>query len=223
MVTFAQVQDRIGCLRPGSLPRLWQLSFQVAIRRIAVETLCFREDTAPLDVLADTTAIPLYVAEDEKECVHIFKAERTDPAGEWVELYNLNQRQFMEGTLKVNYASGEFCAFTKAINGNLIPYAPPNVATQVRAKVAYKPLGDFDEADCGAEYEDAIIAGALAHLLLLPGADQNISLAMQKDIEFLSMCSGLRGSSLIGDMGYARASSSKTYPRGFRTQDRLWR
>jgi hypothetical protein len=205
------------------MPRLWQLAFQVAIRRIAVETLCFREDTVALDVLADTTTIPLYVTADEKECVHIFKAERTNLAGEWVELYNLNQRQFLEGTLKVNYPSGEFCAFTKAINGNLVPYAPPAVATQVRAQVAYKPLGDFDEADCGAEYEDAIVAGALAHLLLLPGTDQSVSLAMQKDIEFLSMCSGLRGSSLIGDIGYARASSSKTYPRGFSTQDRLRR
>jgi len=209
-------------MRPSSLPRLWQLAFQVAIRRIAVETLCFRE-IVTIDVLADAVTIPVYESADEKECAHIFKAERTNLSGEWVELYNLNQRQLLEGTLKVNYPSGEFCAFSKAINGDLVPYAPPAVATQVRAMVAYKPLGDFDEADCGAEFEDAIVAGALAHLLLLPGADQSISLAGQKDVEFLSMCSGLRGSSLIGDIGYARASSSRTYPRGFQTQDRLRR
>lgn len=205
MLTFASISNRIGPMRPDKLPREWQLAFQVAAKRLAEETFGLQE-VAEFTIPSGTVYVPVYdPTTDLKEAVHIFKAEWQDPAGNWNPLRPLNERQ-MEATTRHAFNSpGEMRAFTY-VQGKFYPNRPPAVDTQVRGTIAYVPVGEFSEVDFGAEYRDALVEGALAYLLRLPGKEQDRAAAAASEAAFQSMASGLRGVNLTGAIGFARAS-----------------
>jgi hypothetical protein len=222
MITFAQIQDRIGCMRPDKLGREWQLAFQVSARRLAAETLGLQA-IVEFEVLANSVYSPVYDSTvDEKEAVFIFKAEWQKVDLTWVPLVPLNQEKLNDLTGHTHDSPGEMKAFTSD-QGKFRPNRPPAVNTQVRAVVAYKPIGDFDEVDFGPEFEDALVEGALSHLMRLPGELRNVQDFELAERRFLSMSSGLRGSVLVGDVGYARGSINpeRLSLWGFMGQDRM--
>jgi hypothetical protein len=206
MITFAQIQDRIGCMRPDLKPRQWQLAFQVSARRLAAETLGLQE-VAEFTVLANSVYCAVYdVAVDGKEAVYLHKAEYQKVDGSWEPMPLMNQEALEELTRHAFNAPGLMKGFTSD-QGAFRPNRPPAINTQVRAVVSYKPMGDFDEVDFGQDVEDALVEGALSHLLRLPGHDRDLQGSELSERRFLSMASGLRGTILIGDVGYLRASS----------------
>lgn len=206
MITFAQIQDRILPMRTDKLAREGQLSFQVSARRLAVETLALQEETE-FTVVADVVSSPVYdVAADGKESLFIFKAEWQKPDGTWEPMHLYNQEALKDLTRHTHNRSGEMKGYTSD-QGRFWPNRPPVIDTQVRAIVAYQPVGDFDEVDFGRDFEDALVEGALAHLLRLPGTDRDPQGAELSEKRFQSMASALRGMVLIGDAGYFRGST----------------
>lgn len=222
MLQFTDFQDRIGPMRPDRLPREWQLAFQVAVRRLCQETMALQyvvEFTMPT---GSTSQEILYTNDDGLALVsvYIFKAEYEDTQGNWNELRLHNQEQMREHS-HVLPSQGIMRAFTSTM-GRFQPNVPPAVDTNVRALVAFKPTGDFDAIDLGVDYEDAIVAGALAHLLRLPGTERDLNRADAEEVKFMNLASSLRGAVLVGDAGYARASKGlKHHKFGFFNTHRL--
>lgn len=207
MITFAQIQDRIGCMRPDKMPREWQLAFQVSARRLAMETLGLQE-IVEFTVLANSVYAPVYDSPSYmKEAIFIFKAEWQKTDATWEPMRLLNQEGLKDLTKHTHNSPGEMKGFTSD-QGRIWPNRPPAIDTQVRAVVAYKPMGDFDEVDFGQDFEDALVEGALSHLMRLPGPDRNLQDSELAERRFLSMASSLRGVVLIGDAGYSRGSTT---------------
>jgi hypothetical protein len=218
MITFAQIQDRIGCVRPDKLPREWQLAFQVAARRLASETFALQA-VVEFTITANSLYIPVYATADEKESIFIFKAEWQKADLSWVPMDPCNQAELAAFTAHTYDTPGEMRQFTVDPQGNFKPDRPPAIDTQVRAVVAYKPLSDFDEVDFGHNYEDALVEGALSYLYRLPGAEKDSAASEMSETRFQALASGLRGAVLVGDAGYARGSSAPERIRS--TCDRL--
>lgn len=72
MILFDEISDRILPMRPDIEDRQAQLGFQVAVRRLAVDTYALQE-TVTLNVLAGTTRAEVYGQNIEKNCVCILK------------------------------------------------------------------------------------------------------------------------------------------------------
>lgn len=203
MFTFASIQDRLLPMRPDKLAREAQIAFQVAARRFATETFMVQEVTTFM-VAAGARVASVYALADEKEAVFILKAERIE-AGVPTPLEPLNSRLLREGTLKIAFDGGTLYAYVSQ-EGVFVPYQPPLVETQVRALVAYKPVGDFAEIDLPHSVEDALVDGTLSHLFRLPGSGQSVTLAEVHERRFLDACADAKGAVLIGDTEYARTS-----------------
>jgi hypothetical protein len=225
MIAYADIQDRIDGMRTDKLAREFQLAFQVSARRLAELTLGVQE-IVTFTVPADTQKMLVYDPAEttDRVSLFVFKAERlNEDTGKWISLPNLNQRQEQETTLHPTPRSGDMFAFTTD-QGLFVPYRPPVVDTQVRATVAYKPVGDFDEVAFGAGFEDALVEGALSHLYRLPGPERDLRAAADAESKFISEASGLRGIVLIGDMGYAKGSGKvKRHRFGFDHYEHLGR
>jgi hypothetical protein len=202
---YAYIRDRIESFRPDLKGRQGQLAYQVSARRLADETLGLQEEVifiAP----ANSISTEIYTPDvDWKVAIYIFKAEYQKPDGSYKPLPLFNQDALTDLYRHTHENSGTMAAYT-TVQGQFWPNRPPAVDTQIRAIVAYKPIGDFDEVDFGPDYEDALVEGALSHLLRIPGHDQDKRGAQDSEMRFLSMASSLRGINLIGDAGYFRAS-----------------
>lgn len=214
MLQFADFQDRIGCMRPDRLPREWQIAFQIAARRVCEETFALQQEvqfTMPAGSLSqeleftDVNGVEMF-------SVYIFKAMYQDSNGNWNELGLENQAKMRDHGHAVTPAPGTMRRFT-SVMGRFVPNCPPEVDTQVQVLAAFKPVGDFDLVDLGPDYEDVLVAGAIAHLLRLPGAERNLDRADAEEAKFLAMASGLRGAVLVGDVGYARGSKGSKRKR----------
>lgn len=203
MIAFSSIQDRLLPMRPDKLAREVQLAYQIAARRFATETLMVQEVTT-FTVAAGARVASVYALSAERDAVFIIKAERLD-GDVPTPLEPLNSRLLREGTLKIAFENGTLYGFVSQ-EGAFLPYQPPQVDTQVRALVAYKPVGDFDEIDLPHSMEDALVDGALSHLFRLPGSNQNVNLAEVHERRFLNACADAKGASLIGITEYARVS-----------------
>lgn len=221
MIAFADIQDRILPMRTDKFPREGQLAFQVAARRLCKETFALQE-VAEFTMPANTVYMDPYVpATDYKDSLYIFKAEYQKPDLTWAPLRILNEVQLEDTTRHAFNSPGLMKAYTSQ-NGKFYPNRPPAIDTQVRGVIAYVPLGDFDEIDFPVEFEDALVQGALSHLMRHPGKDKDLKMAEVCEAAFLAMASGFRGSTLIGDVGYARASRKvNRHRQGFLHQDTL--
>jgi len=233
MITFGQIRDRIQPMRTDKKDRQAQMAFQVGARRLASETFGLQEIvifTMPAGAFAvepysqasqivlgdgssltiDPTTLTYSDPTDnpwEKETVTIFKAEFLSSDGSWRGLHLYNQQLLGKMSHKIEPGWGTMRAYTSD-QGRFRPNIPPAADTQVRAVVAYQPTGDFDEVCFSHQFEDALVEGALAHYLRLPGKGRDLAAAADADGRFLSMASGLRGMALIGDQGYVRGSTS---------------
>jgi len=230
MIRFADIQDRIIPMRDDKKPREGMLAFQVAARRLATETLGLQEivwfnmpmGAFSVNVYQNATAIvtgdgdtltglepSTWESTDSpfnKEAVYLFKAEWLNVTGKWNVMGLHNQSHLDRSMRHVEPNDGYMRAFTSD-QGHFRPNRPPSVDTQVRAHVAYKPIGDFDEVHFGPEYEDALIEGALSYYFRLPGKGQDREEAARAEDRFNALSSGLRGTELIGDVGFNRAST----------------
>lgn len=220
-IAFADIQNRIGPMRPDKLPRECQIGFQVAARRLAEETFGLQE-VQEFTHTAGTFMMPVYVPlTDFKTAVEIFKAEWEDTNGTWHPMRKMNEIQLEATTRHTFNSPGTMHIFTY-YQGMFYPNRPPEVDTQVRVVVAYAPLGDYDTVNFGIEYEDALVQGTLAYLLRLPGKNQSFDEARRSEEAFISLASGLRATNLVGAEGYARGSRPlRRYRQNFFNQDVL--
>lgn len=211
MISFADIQDRIIDARSDKIGRESQLAFQIAARRLAVETLGLFEVvtfTAVAGSKSDVVYDPDTVT--DKVSIHIFKAEAMISSGLWAALTLLNQRDESEFTREAVPQSGTLHSFTTS-QGLFVPHNPPLVDTQVRAVVAYKPVGDFDEVNFGPGYEDALVEGALSHLFRLAGPEKSMRDAEDSERKFQCMSGTLRALELIGDAGNTSAQPCRSH------------
>ena len=201
MTQYAYIRDRIEPFRDDLKPRVAQLSYQVACRQVALETLALRE-FVEFTIPAGTICQPIYDPTYEREAIYIFRAKLSGHRRD-LPLYNQDALEDLYHNLSP--FEGTIAAYTTD-QGQFWPNRPPAADTQVIADVAYKPIGDFDEVGFGPEFEDAIVHGALAHFLALPGSGQDKSEARRLEAQFITESSSLRGANLVGDAGYKRAS-----------------
>jgi hypothetical protein len=237
MIRYDQIRDRIESMRSDKKGRDGQLAFQIGARRLASETLALQEIvifTLPAGALAvepysqpgaistdlvaddgsittvDTSTWEGSDSSQARESLYIFQAEYQDPVtGQWSKLVPYNQQALESVGHHLVPSDGVMRAFTSD-HGRFRPNRPPMVDTQIRAKVAYQPTGDFDGVHFSHEFEDALVEGALAHFYRLPGPGRDPNAAADSENAFLSIAAGLRGITLIGDMGYHRGS---THPK----------
>ncbi len=226
MILFDEIADRILPMRPDIEDRQAQLGFQVAVRRLAVDTYALQE-TVTLEVLAGTTRAEVYGQDEdydqdedygqqiEKNCVCILKGEarKLGSTADFDGLEPLNEGDYRQHSFSVTQDVGPIIAYIDD-GGAFVPYFTPEEHHEVRLLVAYAPKGgDFDFAPLNAECEDAIVAGTLAYILRLPGKHQNLQLAENEDAKFNDYAADVRSRILIGIHGYRRASSSNVVPR----------
>ena len=214
MILFDEISDRILPMRPDIEDRQAQLGFQVAVRRLAVDTYALQE-TVTLNVLAGTTRAEVYGHNIEKNCVCILKGEarKLGSTADFDGLEPLNEGDYRQHSFSVTQDEGSVIAYIDD-GGAFVPYFTPDEDHEVRLLVAYAPKGgDFDSAPLNAECEDAIVAGTLAYILRLPGKHQNLQLAEHEDAKFNDYAADVRRRVLIGIHGYRRASSSNVVPR----------
>jgi hypothetical protein len=207
MTQFSDIQDRISPFREDKRPREAQLAYQISCRRLAIETLALREQ-ATFTVPAGATSTPIYDPTFQREAIYIFRANQQGPGSNgWRELRLYNQAEIVDLYQQITPMAGLMAAYT-TVQGRFWPNRPPSADTLILADVAYKPVGDFDEVDFGPEFEDAIVNGALAHYMLLPGEGRDKEMAREFEVRFASEAGALRGAVLVGDAGYNRASTA---------------
>lgn len=207
MISFTQLRDRLLSKRPDIVEREVQLAYQIAVRRYADVTMALQE-VHTFTVAAGARVASAYALVDEKEAVFILKAEREVTPGVFDPLHPLNARRLRESTFQIQVGSGTLYAYVSD-SGKFIPYQPPTVDTQVRALIAYKPTGDFDEVDLPGSSEDAIVDGVLAELFSLPGRHRSIEMSALKEKAFKGACEDMRGVVLVGDTEFARFTDAR--------------
>lgn len=204
MIDYSDLQERILVQRDDLLPRQGQIAFQVAVKRLATKTLGIQEVT-DFNVVAGSRLCPVYDPADtsiEKKCVHIFQAAvSTDGGLKWSALGLLNEASLSPMHMDPVQPPGSMRVFS-CKDGAFVPYPPPLTDAQVRALVAYQPFGDFSTVELGADFEDAVVEGALSHLLRIPGLRLNLQGAEIAERRFQGYCSELRGSTLLGVNGF---------------------
>lgn len=214
MILFDEIADRILPMRPDIKDRQAQLGFQVAVRRLAVDSLALQEVVA-LTLVAGTTRAEVYAPEVEKNCVCILKGEARDlgSTADFEGLESLNEGDYRQSNLALTEDVGSVIAFVDD-GGAFVPYFTPDVDHELRLLVAYAPKGgDFDSAPLNADAEDAIVAGTLAYILRLPGKHQNLQLAENEDGKFVDFAADVRSRMLLGIHGYRRGGTSIIVPR----------
>jgi len=87
-------------------------------------------------------------------------------------------------------------------------YPTPDIAYQFEVTASYVPGGEFDAIPLPEESEDCIVAGAISHLLMLPGVGQNIGLSKDREILHTRELDFLKANALLGQSGRARAWGS---------------
>ncbi len=90
--------------------------------------------------------------------------------------------------------------------GNTVDFYPRlQCDTAIEVVLSYIPVGEIDTIPLPAESEDAIVAGALAEILSLPGSEQNLKLALIRENEFKKGLANLRSLTMTGYGGSAYA------------------
>jgi len=236
MIRYDQVRDRIEAMRSDKKGREGQLAFQIGARRLASETLALREIViftmpmgalyvGPYDQAGSATSTEIVIGDGDtltfdtstwestdspytRESIFIFEAECQDlVTGKWHHLRPYNQLLLDKAQHHLIPDDGVMRVFTSD-QGRFRPNRPPTADTQIRAVVAYQPTGDFDEVRFSHEFEDALVEGALAHFMRLPGPDRDLIAAADAEDAYSARASSLRGMIMIGDMGFHRGSST---------------
>ena len=211
MISFAAIQDRLLTKRTDKDAREHQMAYQIAVRRFAVISLSLQE-VHTFTLTGGARVASTYAAVDEKEALFILKAEKETAPGVFESLFPLNARRLREHTLDISQGIGTLHSFVSD-HGRFLPYQIPVADTQVRALIAYKPVGEFDEVDLPGEAEDAIVDGALAELMALPGRQRSAEMADMHSRAFKAAAEDALGVALIGDTQYARSTAA--HPRSW--------
>ena len=87
---------------------------------------------------------------------------------------------------------------------------------------SYVPLDDVETIPLPAEAEEAIVAGSLSMVLMLPGTNQNLQLAKDREVLYNRELDFLKAAALLGQSGRARAASKNLATRAIRAWDNRW-
>ena len=209
-IAFADIMGRISDMRPDLPERLWLSGFQIAAKRLARLSLALRE-TVTFNVAANGTSARVYEAAALKDVVWIFKAE-TVVGGVTTPIPEMNLSDYYAQMQGTKHTAGPISAFAND-QGLFLPYLTPTAQTVINAFVAYTPKGDFITADFGADAMDALVCGALAHVLAVPGKGQNQGLALMNENEFRDNATNLEAKVLLGEGGSTRFNTRQTWGR----------
>ena len=93
--------------------------------------------------------------------------------------------------------------------GNIIQMCPtPDIIYQYEVTASYVPAGEFDTIPLPEEAEDCIVAGAISHVLMLPGVGQNLGLSKDREVLHTRELDFLKANAILGQSGRARAYGS---------------
>lgn len=104
-----------------------------------------------------------------------------------------------------NESEGEPVSWSYAGSDIIELFPTPDAIYTLEVIASYVPEGEIDTIPLPDESEDAIVAGALATLLMLPGRNQNLSLSKDREVLFNRELSWLRAATEFGLSGRARA------------------
>lgn len=92
-------------------------------------------------------------------------------------------------------------------SGSIIElYPKPDAIYTLEVATSYVPEGEIDTIPLPDEAEDAIVAGALASILMKPGAGQNIGLSKDREILYNREAGALKASAMFGQTSKARVT-----------------
>lgn len=121
-----------------------------------------------------------------------------------------------------NYATGYPSGWAYKGGSILEVFPTPDKVYTLEVTVSYVPDGEIDTIPLPVEAEEAIVAGALANVLMQPGAGQNISLAKDREAIHNRELDFLKANALLGQSGRPRATGRNLATRAIRMWDNRW-
>lgn len=137
-------------------------------------------------------------------------------------LYEYNRTVIDSREAYRNYATGWPSGWAYNGNGICEIYPTPDKIYTLEVTASYVPLDDVETIPLPAEAEEAIVAGSLSMLLMLPGTNQNVNLAKDREVLFNREIDFLKANALLGQSGRAKASGRNLATRAIRMWDNRW-
>ena len=137
-------------------------------------------------------------------------------------LYEYNQNAIDNGEAYRNFAQGWPSGWTYIGQNTMQIYPTPDIAYNFEVTASYVPTGEIDVIPLPEEAEEAIVAGALAFILMQPGAGQNISLAKDREVLHNREMDFLKANAILGQSGRPRATGRTLATRAIRAYDNRW-
>ena len=123
-------------------------------------------------------------------------------------LNDYNQRNINNVVDYSDYTQGWPDGWSYRGNNVIQIYPTPDIQYQFEVTASYIPEGEFDAIPLPEESEDCIVAGAISHLLMLPGVGQNLSLSKDREVLHTRELDFLKANAILGQSGRARAFGS---------------
>lgn len=123
-------------------------------------------------------------------------------------LNDYNQKNINNVVDFSDYTQGYSDGWSYLGNNIIQIYPTPDIIYQYEVTASFIPAGEFDPIPLPEEAEDCIVAGAISHLLMLPGIGQNLGLAKDREILHVRELDFLKANAILGQSGRARAYGS---------------
>lgn len=140
----------------------------------------------------------------------------------WKVLYEYNQTAINNAEAYPNYSNGFPSGWTYLGEGKVSIYPNPDIPYRIEVTYSYIPVGEITDIPLPQEAEEAIVGGALATLLMLPGVGQNISLSKDREVLHNRELDFLKANALLGQSGRPRATGKTLATRAIRAYDNRW-
>ena len=193
------------------------------VRRVCRQT-GFAQSTFTVSTVANTPTVEINTALTTIGTpyrVHLVRLFDTNLSA-YKMLYEYNRTTIDAREAYRNYSTGWPSGWAYHGNGVLDIYPTPDKAYTLEITASYVPLDDVEAIPLPSEAEEAIVAGSLSMVLMLPGTNQNLQLAKDREVLYNRELDFLKAAALLGQSGRARAASKNLATRAIRAWDNRW-
>lgn len=186
-------------------------AIQETVRKICRQTM-YAQDVVSASTVASTATVDLSSLVTTGTVLRVHLIRFLDPqSSQYKVLSAKNFDTINATTLYRNYSEGYPDSWTYKGDSLVELYPTPDAIYTLEVTLSYVPTGEIETIPLPDEAEDAVVAGAIAYLLMLPGVGQNLSLSKDREILFNRESDALKASAMFGQTSRARAVGGRPW------------
>lgn len=173
-------------------------AIQETVRKICRLTQ-YAQTTVSASTVASTSTVDLSSLVTEGSVFRVIRVRRLDTTTSAYRI--LDPVNFEEVNALTRYRDddeGTPYYWTQKSGSTIELYPVPDAIYTLEVTTSYIPEGEIETIPLPDESEDAIVAGAISHLLMRPGMGQNLGLAKDREVLFNREADALKASAMFG-------------------------